>query len=69
MAAEVAGSPEPAAPLSTRRSLRSRTTSSKIDPSEYAMEAEADEDAEASPAPGVYPALLFILMTCLAHLL
>lgn len=43
-----------AAPLTTRRSMRSRTTSHKIDPGEFVMEAEADEADEEpdSPAAG-----------------
>lgn len=54
MAADPTGGPEHGAPLKTRRSLRSRTTSSKIDPADFAMEAEVDEDADTdvSPAPG-----------------
>ncbi|CAL8465226.1 g4761 [Coccomyxa elongata] len=58
MAADVAGGPENAAPLSTRRSLRSQTTCSKIDPAEFATKAEVDEDADASPAPGASPLAL-----------
>ncbi|KAK9903450.1 hypothetical protein WJX75_005983 [Coccomyxa subellipsoidea] len=48
--AAAAAAPEPG--LTTRRSLRSRTTSHKIDPTQFAEDDEADEEKEERSSPG-----------------
>lgn len=49
---EAAAAAAPESGLTTRRSLRSRTTSHKIDPAQFAVDDEADEEKEERSSPG-----------------